>query len=42
MRFYKKINATAINAVELDAVQVGFECLIVHFFKSDTQLRQRG
>ena len=41
MRFYKKINATAINAVELDAVQVGFECLIVHFFKSDTQARQR-
>ena len=41
MRFYKKINATAINAVELDAVQVGFECLIIHFFKSDTQARQR-
>ena len=37
MRFYKKINATSINAVELDAVQVGFECLIIHFFKSDTR-----
>ena len=24
-----------------DAVYVGFECLIVHFFKIDTQARQR-
>jgi len=24
-----------------DAVYVGFECLIIHFFKIDTQARQR-